>query len=190
MALATLAFHQAATDLLDCVCEQLDALHTEVTGLAGCPCRKMVIAGAAAADGCDGGCSTPGPGEWPGQLTVAVQRVFTTDRASFPRELAVARDARNCAQPVQTAVTLAVTLFRCHPLPTDKGCPPTPAELSASALQTNADMIAVQRAALCCFASTSTRPNGRRYVLGATAPIGPQGGCIGFQTLVTVLLDN
>lgn len=189
--LNTLAFHEAAEALLNCVCQQLDALHTEVAGLAGCPCRKMVIAGQAAADGCDGGCSTPPEGQWPGQLTVAVQRVYSTDRANFPRELSVPRDARNCAAPVQLAVQLAVTVFRCAPLPTDKGCPPTPEELSASALQVNADMIAVQRAALCCFATTdTTRPNGRRYVLGATAPIGPQGGCVGFQTLVTVALDN
>lgn len=191
MALQTLAFHQAATSLLDCVCEQLDALHTEAPGLAGCPCRKMVIAGAAAADGCDGGCSTPPAGQFPGQLTVAVQRLFTTNRQVFPREAQDARDARNCALPVVMAATLAVTVFRCSPLPSDGGCPPSPDDLAATALQVNADMVAVQRAALCCFASEGTdRPNGRRYVLGATTMIGPQGGCVGFQTLVTVLLEN
>lgn len=190
MALQTLAFHEAAEALLNCVCEQLDALHTEVDGLAGCPCRKMVIAGQAAADGCSGDCSQPPAGQWPGQLTVAVQRVYSTDRNSFPRELSVARDARNCQMPVQLAVVLAVTVFRCAHGPTSQGCPPTPDELAGDAMQVHADMIAVQRAALCCFGATTEQRNGRRYVLGATTTIGPQGGCVGFQTLVTVALDS
>lgn len=190
MSLQTLAFHQAATDLLDCVCEQLDAIHTEVPGLAGCPCRKMVIAGQAAADGCSGDCGAPPAGQWPGQLTVAVQRLYSTDRNTFPRELSVARDARNCAMPVSLAATLLVTIFRCAHGPTAQGCPPSPEDLTGDAMQVHADMVAVQRAALCCFGSTTGQRNGRRYVLGATTPIGPQGGCVGFQTSVTVLLEN
>ena len=87
-------------------------------------------------------------------------------------------------------VTLAVTVFRCAHGPTAGGCPPTPAELSGDAMQVHADMVAVQRAALCCFGATGGQRNGRRYVLGATTTIGPQGGCVGFQTLVTVLLDS
>ncbi|QBZ73511.1 hypothetical protein SEA_MISCHIEF19_26 [Streptomyces phage Mischief19] len=192
MALDTLTFHSAASALLDCVCAELDELYDPqaTAPLMGCPCRKMVIAGQAAADGCDGGCSRPGTGEFPGQLTVGVQRIYSTDRQQFPRELTVARDGRNCGMPVSLAVQLNVTVFRCAPLPTDGGCPPTPAELSASALQTHADMAAVNRGVLCCFGSDSTRPNGRRYVLGATTPLGPQGGCVGFSTLVTVDLTS
>lgn len=191
MALDTLSFHSAATALLDCVCNELDELHdpAAATPLMGCPCRKAVIAGQAAADGCGGDCNQPGPGEFPGQLTVGVQRIYTTDRQQFPRELSVAKDGRNCGMPVSLAVQLNVTVFRCAPVPTGQ-CPPTPEELTANALQMHADMVAVQRGVLCCFGTDTSRPNGRRYVLGATTPIGPQGGCVGFSTLVTVDLTS
>jgi len=191
MALDTLSFHGAASALLDCVCTELDALYDAgaPAPLAGCPCRKAVVAGQAAADGCGGNCEPLKPGEFPGQLTVAVQRVFTTDRQQFPRELTAVKDGRNCGMPVSLAVQLNVTVFRCAPVPTGE-CPPTPEELTANALQMHADMIAVQRAVLCCYGTETARPNGRRYVLGATTPIGPQGGCVGFSTLVTVDLTS
>lgn len=196
MTLSMLAVHQAAQNLLDCVCTALAALPAEVPGLAGCPCRVGVVPGAVAADGCDGGCNVQ-PGEFPGQLTTSVVRLYASDLVSFPRELGTqqagggVRDLKNCAMPQATAVELLVTLFRCVPGPTDDGCPPTMAALDAAAMQYHADMLAVQQGILCCYAGTdTTRRNGRRYVMGQTTTIGPSGGCVGFQTRVIVALDD
>jgi hypothetical protein len=200
MALSMLAIHQAAQNLLDCCCTALAALPAEIPGLAGCPCRVGVVPGAVAADGCDGGCNVQ-PGEYPGQLTVNVVRIYASDPVQFPREAGSltssqtpgngVRSLKNCAMPQVTAVELLVTLFRCVPGPTDDGCPPTMAELDASALQYHADMLAVQQGILCCYAGTDdTRRNGRRYVMGQTTTIGPSGGCVGFQTRVVVALDD
>ncbi len=199
MSLSMLAIHQASQNLLDCVCEAVDALPLAVPGLAGCPCRVGVVPASPAADGCDGGCDA-GPGTWPGQLTVNVTRMYASDPVVFPREaggtsqtangLGV-RSLKNCTMPHMTAVEMLVTMFRCVPGPTDDGCPPTMVELDASAMQYHADMLAVQQGILCCYAGTDlTKRSGRRYVIGQTTTIGPSGACVGFQTRVTVALDD
>jgi len=198
MALSMLAIHQAAQNLLDCVCETLDLLPTEVPGLVGCPCRSGVVPGAAAADGCDGGCELQ-PGEAPGQLTVNVVRLYASDRQNFPRETGQlstvpgsgVRDLKNCTMPQTTAVELLITLWRCAPMPTDQGCPPSMPQLDAAAMQMHADMLAVQQGILCCYAGTLPDQRwGRRYVVGQTLSLGPQGGCVGFQTTVITALDD
>lgn len=199
MPLSMLAVHEAAEALLNCVCEALDRLPVEVPGLAGCPCRVCVVPGSPAADGCDGGCDVQ-PGEYPGQLTVNVVRLYASDRTIFPREAGSStatgpgsgiRDLKNCAMPQVTAVELLVTLWRCTPLPTDQGCPPSCAELNESAMQMHADMLAVQQGVLCCYSATdTTQRHGRRWVMGQTTSLGPQGGCAGFQTRITVALDD
>lgn len=199
MALTLLSIHQAAQSLLDCVCGAIAAIPDQIPGLAGCPCRVGVVPGQVAADGCDGGCNVPA-GEYPGQLTVNVRRVFATDNNTFPRETGLGadrntggvRDRSLCRLPQLTAVDLVVTLFRCSPIPSENGCPPTMPELDAAALQFHADMLAVQQGILCCYPSTEldVRRNGRRFVVGSTTTIGPEGGCVGFQTVVTVALDG
>lgn len=191
MALSLLAVHQAADNLLNCVCEALARVPAEVPGLPGCPCRSCVVPGASAADGCDGDCGPLPPGEFPGQLTVNVIRIYPTDRQSFPREVQAVRDLKQCLAPPVTAVELAVTLYRCAPLPSDTGCPPSCEELNASATQLHVDMLAVQQAVLCCYAATdTTRRTGRRYVLGQSRTLGPQGGCVGLEQRVVVALDD
>ena len=191
MAMSILAVDAAASSLLQCVCTGLSQLPTEVPGLAGCPCRSCVVPGAVAADGCDAGCGALAPGEYPGQLTVSVARIYSTDRQSFPREAQTVRDLKDCPMPQTTAVELTITLFRCVPGMDDNGCPPTCEQLSASAMQLHADLLAIQRAVLCCYAATdTTRPRGRRYVLGQSRVIGPQGDCVGIEQRVTVALDD
>lgn len=197
--LSMLAIHEAAQALLDCVCEAVGRLPTELPGLAGCPCRVGVVPATPAADGCDGGCNVA-PGEYPGQLTVNVVRLYASDRTSFPRELGTTqvgggvRDLKNCIMPQVTAVELAIVLWRCVPGPTDEGCPPSMAELNVAAMQYHADMLAVQQGILCCYAGTiqpaPLNRHGRRYVVGQTTTIGPSGNCVGFQTRVTVALDD
>lgn len=197
MALSLTATNLLASQVLTCVCEAMDRTPVALPGLHGCPCRKYVSAGTPAADGCDDTCGAPPPGEYPGQLTVHVARIFTTNHMDFPREVAfrgnaVIRDIRNCQPPV-TAVELVVTVFRCAPGPTDLGCPPTPAELEASALQLNVDQLAVQEGLLCCLSGagvTAQSPNGYRFVMGPSTVIDASGGCVGFSQAVTVSLDD
>lgn len=201
MVLSLLAIHEAAEALLNCVCEAVDQLPTEVPGLAGCPCRRGVVPATPAADACDEGCANLAPGEWPGQLTVNVVRLYASDTLLFPREAgatagqgqagAGVRDLRNCAMPQVTAIELAVTMFRCVPGTTEGGCPPAMEDLDATAMQYHADILAVQQGILCCYAGTDTsQRRGRRYVIGQTTTIGPSGGCVGFQTRVVVALDG
>ena len=191
MALSLLAVHQVAENLLQCVCAALSRLPTEVPGLDGCPCRSCVVPGAVAADGCDADCGTPPVGEYPGQLSVNVVRLYSSDRPAFPREVLAVHDLKQCGPPPVTAVELAVTVYRCTPLPTDQGCAPTCEQMSASAMQLHADMLTVQSGILCCLAGTDTaRRTGRRFVLGQSRTLGPQGGCVGLEQRVTVALDD
>ena len=189
MTLNYLDIQQAAQSLLDCTCEALDALVTEVPGLAGCPCRTGVVPGVPAADACDGGCNVP-DGEYPGQLTVNVIRTYPAELPRFTNVQAVILDGSNCGTAALMVVDLSITLWRCVPGPTDDGCPPSMAELGASAIQLHADMLAINQAVTCCFANRgTTRRKGRRYSLGQSTVLGPQGGCVGVQTTVTVALD-
>lgn len=189
MTLDYLSVHQAATSLLDCVCAGLNDLPGT---FLKCPCRMFVSPGVPAADGCDTRC---GIDEAPGQLTVHVARTYTTTRADFPRYAPSSpdsvRDARPCQPPPITAVDLVITLYRCVPGMSDNGCPPAPEALGAAALQTHADMMAIQQAVLCCYAETdTTQPRGRQYTLGQSATVGPRGDCIGIQQQVTVELSG
>jgi hypothetical protein len=195
MALSFLAVHQAAENLLTCVCEGLDRLPVEVPGLAGCPCRVFVAPGEPAADGCDSDCGALPEGTYPGQLTVHAVRTYITTRDAFPRYAPsspdAVRDLKQCVMPPVTAVDLLVTLYRCVPGPTAGGCPPSAADLGAAAMQLHADMLAIQQAVLCCYAATDTsRRNGRRYALGQSATLPPRGDCVGVQQQITVALDD
>jgi hypothetical protein len=134
-------------------------------------------------------------GQYPGQLTVHVNRIYPTTRERFPRyepsSPDAVRDLKLCAAPMVTAIDLTITLYRCVPLPTDQGCPPSPEDLAASALQLHADLLAIQRGIQCCFAGTDvSRRNGRRHTIGASTVTGPRGGCVGVEQLVTVSLDD
>lgn len=197
MALSLTAANLLASQVLTCVCEALDRTPVALPGLYGCPCRKYVSAGTPAADGCDTSCGTLPAGEYPGQLTVNVVRLFNTNYTDFPREVAfrgnqTVMDARKCLPPV-TAVELNVTVFRCTPLPSDQGCPPAPADIEAAALQLNVDMIAVQEGILCCLADagvTPMHPNGYRFVMNGSRVIDASGGCVGFSQTLIVSLDD
>lgn len=195
MALTYFSVHQAATDLLDCVCAGLDRMHAEVPGLDGCPCRTCVVPGRAVADGCGEGCGTVPEGQFPGQLTVSVVRIYSTGRKDFPRYNPSSADSiiddRSCAPQRTTAIDLLVTLYRCTPTPTDDGCPPSCEDLNSNAMQLHADILAIQSAIECCYAGTDpNRPRGRRFTIGQSAVLDPQGACVGIEQQVTVALDD
>lgn len=189
IALGYLDVHQAATSLLECVCEALDRVPEQMPGLAGCPCRVGVVPGTPAADACDGACDMA-PGLYPGQLTVNVTRTYVAELPRYTNLSAVQLDGTNCGPGALTVVDLMITLFRCVPTQTEE-CPPTMDELNASAMQLHVDMLAITQGVTCCFPTAGTdRRKGRRYSLGASTVLGPQGGCIGVQTPVTVALDG
>lgn len=191
MAIGLLAVHQAAENLLTCVCTALDRLPTELPGLHGCPCRTGVVAGAPAADNCGEGCGTLPDGQYPGQLTVNVVRTYVSTLPRYTNLEAVRLEDTNCGPGALTVVDLAVTLWRCAPGPTKEGCPPSMDDLGNAAMQLHADMLAITQAVTCCFPSTDTqRRKGRRYSLGQTLTLGPQGYCVGLQTTVTTALDG
>lgn len=191
MAVSLLAVHQAANDLLDCVCAALGRLPAEVPGLAGCPCRTGVVPGAPAADNCGEGCGTLPDGQYPGQLTVNVVRTYVAELPRYTNLQAVRLEDTNCGPGAVTVVDLAITLWRCAPGPDSEGCPPEMDVLGEAAMQLHVDLLAITQAVACCFPSTDTqRRKGRRYSLGQSLVLGPQGGCVGVQTTVTVALDG
>lgn len=191
MAFNLLAVDAAASSLLACVCEALARLPSEVPGLAGCPCRTGVVPGAPAADNCGEGCGALPDGQYPGQLTVNVVRTYVAELPRYTNLQAVRLEDTNCGPGAVTVIDLAITLWRCAPGPTQDGCPPEMADLAATALQTHVDLLAITQAVTCCFPSTDTqRRKGRRYSLGQSTVLGPQGGCVGIQTTVTVALDG
>jgi hypothetical protein len=181
----------AAQDLLDCVCTALTANATENPGLPGCPCRRGVVPGEPAWDGCEDGCDPvpADPDSAGGQLTVNIVRAYESTPARFPSETRVVRSLKVCEATVM-AFELDVTLLRCVPSGVDEnGCPPSPEELQEAAGVLAADMLVVRSGIECCYAGTLVGPrnrSGRRYILGPATVLGPQGGCVGFVQRVTV----
>ncbi|MDX2813445.1 hypothetical protein PV410_12910 [Streptomyces sp. PA03-5A] len=187
MALSPLAVHDLAESVLACVCAALEATAAEIDGQPGCPCRACVVPGAAAWDSCDDPCGQEqGAG---GQLTVNVARIYPS--TTFPTEDRDVRGIRGCTPPPITAVDLVITLLRCAPGPDEGGCPPTCEDLAATARILHVDQVSVYNALLCCLPGTDpTRRRGRKYVLGPSRTVGPEGGCVGIEQRVTVALSG
>lgn len=198
MTLTPFAFNDLAQSLLECVCAGLRQMARTLDGHPGCPCRTHVTPGEVAWDACEGDDCSPADliGSAPGQLTTSIVRTYPVVRdngaVGLPRTDTTVRDLRNCGVP-DTAVELNVTLLRCAPSVDETGCPPTAEELAAAAEVLHVDMLTVQTAIMCCLAGTGTgdeERKGRRFVLGETRVLGPQGGCVGSQTTVTVILPG
>ncbi|MCM1964833.1 hypothetical protein [Streptomyces sp. G1] len=186
MAVKPLAVHDLAEDVLMCVCVALDQAAVDVPGQPGCPdCRACLVPGTVAWDSCEDPCAA-GPAGAGGQLTVNVARMYPS--TSFPVEDREVRGLRGCTLPTYTAVELVITLLRCVPGPDEGGCPPTCEELAAAARVLHVDLATVYNALLCCLPGTAPNPRGRRYVIGTSKTIGPEGGCVGLEQRVTVAL--
>ncbi|KPI33263.1 hypothetical protein OV450_1351 [Actinobacteria bacterium OV450] len=183
MAVQLLAVNDLAEDVLACICVALDQAATDVPGQPGCPtCRSCLVPGTVSWDSCEDPCGPPA--QVGGQLTVSVARVFPS--TSFPSEDREIRGLRGCTQPTYMAVELVITLLRCVPGPTDDGCPPSCEDLAAAAKVLHVDLASVYNALLCCLPQTTTKPGSRRYVIGASKTVGPDGGCVGLEQRVTV----
>ncbi|MDP4501070.1 hypothetical protein [Nonomuraea turcica] len=175
--------HDVAAAVLACVCEALDRTAAEVEGQPGCPCRACVVAGAPAFDQCEDPCS----GEPGGQLTVNVERVWPS--SSFPEEDRDVRGVKGCAPVPTLAAELVITLLRCAPMQDEGGCPPSCEELEAAARIVHVDAVTILSALQCCLPTTAGR-RGRRYVMGRTRILTPEGGCMGVEARVTVALPG
>lgn len=183
MALTPLAVHDMAQIVLDCVCHALNETAGDIDDYPGCPCRACVVAGQPAWEDCADPCS----GEAGGQLTVNVARMWPT--TSFPEEDRRLLGTPGCQLPSTTALELIVTLLRCSPVGDEDGCPPSCEELEEGARIVHTDMAVVQSALMCCLPLTAGR-RGRRFVMGPSRTVGPQGGCVGVEQRVTVALPG
>ncbi|MEZ3180813.1 hypothetical protein KYY02_19595 [Streptomyces pimonensis] len=184
MALAALAVHEIADAILACVCAALDETAAEIDDFPGCPCRACVVPGTPAWDSCEDPCT----GETGGQLSVNVARMYPS--SSFPAQDAEVQGVRGCTPAPITAVEYVVTLLRCAPLPTERGCPPSCDELAEAARITHVDAAVIMNALLCCLPGTSSSRRGRKFVLGQSRIVGPEGGCVGVEQRVTVALPG
>ncbi|GAA2948141.1 hypothetical protein GCM10010518_38730 [Kitasatospora cinereorecta] len=170
------------------MCAGLAAAADDVEGQPGCPCRACVVPGTVAWDSCEDPCSDQQAG---GQLSVSVVRIYSSTNDSFPTESRVVQGVKGCALPPVTAVELAVTLLRCAPTFTEQGCPPDCTDLGTAARVLHVDMVTVYNALLCCLPGTAPHlRRGRRFVLGPSKTVGPEGGCVGLEQRVTVALPG
>ena len=185
MALNPLAIHEIAENVLGCVCAALVDTAALVDGQPGCPCRACVVPGPPAWDGCTDPCSTDSAG---GQLTVHVGRIFAT--SSFPTDDRTVQGGRHCVPIASTGVELVVTLLRCAPTMSDRGCPPSCDELAAAARTVHVDATSIYNALLCCLPTTGRRRRGPQFFLGAQRVLEQAGGCMGVEQRVTVELPN
>ncbi|WP_225846892.1 hypothetical protein [Streptomyces sp. HPF1205] len=181
MALNPTAIYDLAEVVLGSVCAELDAAAGVVPGQPGCPQRSCVVPGPPAWDGCDGACDGLGSC---GQLTVNVARIYPS--TNFPAVDQTVLGLRGFTQPTTTAAEIVVILLRCTPTLDENGCPPPCEALDSSARILYTDMATVANTLTCCLPGTT--PRGRRFVLGPSRVLGPDGGCVGVEQRVTVAL--
>lgn len=163
--------HQVAVALGECVRAALAGTP------AGVPTRVCVpVAGEIAWDACD--C---------GQLAVTTPRLYPS--RVFPAESVEDAEQDRCGTPY-LGVPYTVSILRCAAGMDDDGNPPTCEQLAADALVWHQDAAAVRRGLGCCLQELEAQDRILGWVLGPTTAVGPQGGCVGSETVVTVALPN
>ncbi|GGZ23268.1 hypothetical protein GCM10010387_15480 [Streptomyces inusitatus] len=169
------------------MCAALASAAETVEGQPGCPCRACVVPGTVAWDSCEDPCA----GDGAGQLSVSVIRAYAATLDGFPAEARTVFGVRGCVPPPFTAVEIAVTLLRCTPGFDERGCPPSCDDLALAARRLHVDMVTVTNALLCCLPGTApSLRRGRRFSLGASRTVGPDGGCVGLEQRATVALGG
>lgn len=158
------------TAVRDCVRTALAAT------TAGAPARVCEVPGELAWDDCE--C---------GVLTVTIGPLSLS--TAFPEPSRDLDLASSCAPPY-LAVPLTITVLRCAAGPDTAGNPPTCTQLDAAALEWVTDVAATRRAIACCAADLQQAGTIETWVLQETTPLGPQGGCVGSATRLTVGLVN
>lgn len=153
--------------------------------LAACLCAQLVETSAPVA------CCCLMPGSqvaWDdcerGQAWVRVARVYRLG-GTFPAA-ATASDDGNCGGLGGWAAVLELGVLRCMPQPDEGGALPSCDANRDVARLVLADAQAMRRAVRCCDWRAGCVPPDARMLLGDWLPAGPEGGCVGGTTLVTV----
>jgi hypothetical protein len=112
-----------------------------------------------------------------GQLWIRVVSIVGAAALSEPA-------GQPCAGMYQ--IRCGIGIVRCAHTVDDEGNPPTPAEMTADALQTFQDRADIIQGILCCIAPCIDED----YSMGTLRiedwlPVGPQGGCVGGEVTIT-----
>jgi hypothetical protein len=158
-----------ASDLLTCAHQSLLRIDSEVATGAGA--RICVVPGASvAADSC-----------CPGQLSVAVARIFPSTR--FP---SVDATQTPCAV-AKTAVEFKIVEWRCVPTPTGREKAPSCEKLDETARLVLRDGYALKRGVSCCLADLQDSLD---VAIGQLTLLGPDADCVGISMPVTIGFDD
>jgi hypothetical protein len=163
----------AASGDSDVVAGILACVEAAVAGTPAGPVgRACDVPGQLAWDGCD--C---------GLLGVTVDRVFPS--STFPLE-AVDQVLTSPCRPAYDAMDITVTVLRCAPQPAGNDVAPTCAALGGAAEQWAFDVEAVRGALVGCLTGLEEAGTIEEWTLRSSDPAGPQGGCVGSDTRLTV----
>ena len=157
--------------LRDCVRDSLAATD------AGQPDRICAVPGLLAWDNCE--C---------GVLAVVIDRIYQSTTFPNPASDLQLADVQ-CTVPY-LAVDITVTVLRCAPQPQGRELAPSCDTLAAAALSWFVDMDTVRASLGCCLAGLLDADTVLGYALRDTTPAGPDGGCVGSDTHLTVALVN
>lgn len=170
------AIFDTAQTVLDCVCEQMDAIAVDDPTYPGCPCLTYVSAGEPQIDCCTTECEGA-----QGSLTVHVESVYPSD--TFPNLTATFEP---CKAQTWVAV-LVVTAARCAPSMDEQGNNASATELTANAELMATDQYAVLTALSCCVVNEP--PLGkrkRRVLIQESRPLVSEGGCASVEVRAAV----
>lgn len=137
-------------------------LECAATALSPAPGRSLVASGSMVAwdDCCEG-------------------QVWTRLVSLMP---GVSDSAQSCG-PLTWTATIGIGVLRCAAVVDDRGNPPAAEVLTDEALRGTADAFALSEAIQCCMTAT-------RLKMLNWAPLGPEGGCVGGEWQVSVMVDN
>lgn len=124
-------------------------------------------------------CCDCGTGE--GQAWVQIAQVFPTD--NFPTQQT---GAMRCP-PTGFGVQMFIGILRCAATVDDTGRAPSAAKMMEDARKVQRDRAIITEALRCCYLQTEDPGS---YVVGAWTPLGPQGGCVGGQVGVQVVVPS
>lgn len=157
-----------AESLLSCLEEQLSIYD------AGA-CRTFIAPGNAPAWDFCCHCETNAEG----MAWVQIASVFPSDDFPSPQT-----GAMRC-KPSGYGVVMNVGVLRCASALDDNGRPPSSDRLTAEAAKVMRDRAIVNEAITCCFLADADPGT---YVIGEWTPLGPDGGCVGGSTQLTVVI--
>jgi hypothetical protein len=134
-------------------------------------------------------CAVPGQLAWDdcrcGVLAVTVEHLYPS--AAFPQQATGTALAGPCP-PAYEAAAVTVTVLRCAP--GQYGNPPTCEALTAAAITWFTDLDAVRATLACALLDLRDADTIVDFTLGDTVPAGPEGGCVGLDTHLTVGFVN